>query len=77
MTNIPTDSEEPPQGEPWTYYLFAHLVIVRQREIIRYRYIEVCQGGTYEAVAESLLELVTRPGVKWLEPDAGEEEMPA
>jgi hypothetical protein len=48
--------------------MLARLVVVRPRETMRYRYVEVLQGETREAVNEALLELITRPGVKWLEP---------
>jgi hypothetical protein len=67
ITNIPAGESVPAAGEPWTYYMLARLVVVRSRDTMRYRYVEVLQGETYELISEALLELITRPGVKWLE----------
>ena len=52
--------------------MLARLVVVRRSETMRYRYVEVLQGETYEGINEALLELITRPGVTWLEtPSSG------
>jgi hypothetical protein len=67
VTNIPSGTDEPPVGEPWIYYMLARLVVVQKTYTMRYRYVEVLQGGTQETADEALLELVTRPGIKWLE----------
>jgi hypothetical protein len=52
--------------------MLATLVVSRQTETMRYRYVEVLQGETHDAVNEELLELITRPGVTWLEPTTGQ-----
>lgn len=67
ITNIPAGENEP-TGKPWIYYMLARLVIVRRKETSRYRYVEVVQGETHDDVNDALLELITRPGIKWLEP---------
>jgi hypothetical protein len=68
VTNIPAGDSKPPKDEPWIYYMLARLVVTRETATYRYKYVEVIKGETRDAVDESLLELITRPGVRWLEP---------
>jgi hypothetical protein len=68
ITNVPIYESEPPSGEPWTYYMFTTAVIRLQKTTHRFVALVVLTGETKEAIDEALLELVTRPGVLWLEP---------
>lgn len=67
ISNIPIGKRVPPEGEPWTYYLFAVLVTKHrakhgEREI-RTKYVHILTAPTQEAVDDLLLEFVTRPNV--------------
>lgn len=66
ISNLPTGESSPPEGEPFTYYLFATLVTRHQgkhavREIAT-KYIHELHASDQEGIDDALLELVTRPG---------------